>query len=175
MSSNHLKFYINGAWVDPVKPATIDVINPATEEAYTKISAGSAADVDKAVTAARAAFESFSRTSKAERVALLKKIIAVYEKRAEDIAQAVSTEMGAPIAMARHSQGARSDGVRGAARQHADRARRYRRGRPDHALELAVEPDLLQGRPGHRRRLHHDPETQRDRADHRHYLLRSDA
>jgi len=104
MSNNHLKFYINGAWVDPVKPATIDVINPATEEAYTKISAGSAADVDKAVAAARAAFETFSRTAKAERVALLKKIIAVYEKRAEDIAQAVSAEMGAPIAMARASQ-----------------------------------------------------------------------
>src|SRR4051812_43861623 len=73
MSNNHLKFYIDGAWVDPVKPATIDVINPATEEAYTKISAGSAADVDNAVMAARAAFESFSRTAKAERVALLKK------------------------------------------------------------------------------------------------------
>ena len=53
MSNNHLKFYINGGWVDPVKPATIDVVNPATEEPFTKISAGSAADVDKAVAAAR--------------------------------------------------------------------------------------------------------------------------
>ena len=51
--SNALKFYINGAWVDPVKPATLEVINPATEEPYTKISVGSAADVDRAVAAAR--------------------------------------------------------------------------------------------------------------------------
>ena len=54
--SNNLKFYIDGAWVDPVVAKTIDVINPANEEAYTKISAGSAADVDRAVAAARAAF-----------------------------------------------------------------------------------------------------------------------
>jgi aldehyde dehydrogenase (NAD+) len=106
MSNNHLKFYINGQWVDPVKPATIDVVNPATEEVYTKIAAGSAADVDKAVAAARAAFPAFSQTSKAERVALLKRIIASYEKRFEDIAQAVSQEMGAPLAMARNSQAA---------------------------------------------------------------------
>jgi len=104
--SNHLKFYINGAWVDPVKPATIDVVNPATEEAYTKISAGSAADVDRAVAAARAAFPAFSQTSKAGRIELLKRVIAAYEKRVEDIARAVSDEMGAPIAMARHSQAA---------------------------------------------------------------------
>src|SRR5690349_412014 len=106
MSNNHLKFYINGQWVDPVKPATIDVVNPATEEVYTKIAAGSSADVDKAVAAARAAFASFSQTKKADRVALLKRIIASYEKRFEDIAQAVSQEMGAPLAMARNSQAA---------------------------------------------------------------------
>ena len=104
MTSNNLKFYINGQWVDPVKPATIDVVNPATEEVYTKIAGGSAADVDKAVAAARAAFLAFSQTKKAERVALLKKIIAEYDKRAEDIAQSVSLEMGAPLAMARNSQ-----------------------------------------------------------------------
>jgi aldehyde dehydrogenase (NAD+) len=101
---DHLKFYINGEWVDPVKPATIDVINPATEEAFTKISAGTAADVEKAVAAARAAFPSFSQTSKADRMKLLARILEVYQKRAEDIAQAVSAEMGAPIALARQSQ-----------------------------------------------------------------------
>lgn len=102
--SNHQKFYINGAWVDPVKPATLDVINPATEEAYTKISVGSAADVDKAVAAAKAAFPKFSQTSKAERLALLKRILEVYNERAEDIAKAVSDEMGAPMSWARDAQ-----------------------------------------------------------------------
>jgi aldehyde dehydrogenase (NAD+) len=100
----YLKFYINGQWVDPVKPATIDVINPATEEPFAKISAGSPADVDKAVAAARAAFVSFSQTTKEERLALLKKIVAAYEKKFEDIAQAVSAEMGAPINLARTAQ-----------------------------------------------------------------------
>ena len=102
--SNHLKFYINGAWVDPVKPATLDVINPATEEAYTKISLGSAADVDKAVAAAKAAFPKFSETTKAERLALLRKILEIYNRRAEDIALAVSDEMGAPMGWARDAQ-----------------------------------------------------------------------
>src|SRR5215510_11810880 len=102
--SNHLKFYINGAWVDPVKPGTIDVINPATEEAYTKISAGSAADVERAVAAARAAFPSFTLTSKQERLRILRKILEVYNRRAEDIARAVSDEMGAPMSWARDAQ-----------------------------------------------------------------------
>lgn len=104
--SNHLKFYIDGAWIDPVKPATIDVINPATEEAYTRIAAGSAADVDRAVAAARAAFPTFSQTSKADRLQLLGRIIAAYKARMKDIAQAVSDEMGAPIGMALNAQAA---------------------------------------------------------------------
>jgi aldehyde dehydrogenase (NAD+) len=102
--SNHLKHYINGAWVDPVKPGTIDVVNPATEEVYTKIAAGSAADVDRAVAAARAAFPAFSQTSKAERLKLLKRILECYEKRVEDLARAVSDEMGAPMKLAKDSQ-----------------------------------------------------------------------
>jgi aldehyde dehydrogenase (NAD+) len=102
--SNNQKFYINGAWVDPVSPKTLDVINPATEEAYTKISVGAAADVDRAVAAAKAAFPKFSLTSKAERLALLKRILDVYNKRAEDIAKAVSDEMGAPMGWARDAQ-----------------------------------------------------------------------
>ena len=102
--SNNQKFYINGAWVDPVTPKTLDVINPATEEAYTKISVGAGADVDRAVAAAKAAFPKFSGTSKAERLALLKRILEVYNERAEDIAKAVSDEMGAPMSWARDAQ-----------------------------------------------------------------------
>src|SRR5882724_4959984 len=101
---DYLKFYINGAWVDPVAPRTLEVINPATEEAYARISIGSKADVDKAVAAAKAAFPSFSQTSKAERLKLLKRILEIYNERYEDIAQAVSQEMGAPITWAREAQ-----------------------------------------------------------------------
>lgn len=102
--SHHKKFFIDGVWVDPDVPAVLDVIDPSTEEAYTQISVGSAADVDKAVAAAKRAFASFSLTSKEERLELLKRIHAVYLERFEDIAQAVSQEMGAPIAFARDSQ-----------------------------------------------------------------------
>jgi aldehyde dehydrogenase (NAD+) len=102
--SNALKFYINGSWVDPVKPATLDVINPATEEAFARISVGSAADVDRAVTAARAAFPSFSLTSKEERLRFLHRILEIYDRRADDIARAVSDEMGAPMYWARDAQ-----------------------------------------------------------------------
>jgi aldehyde dehydrogenase (NAD+) len=102
--SNALKFYINGAWVDPVKPATLDVINPATEEPFAKISVGTAADVGRAVAAARAAFPSFSLTSKGERLHFLRRILEIYNRRAEDIARAVSDEMGAPMHWARDAQ-----------------------------------------------------------------------
>lgn len=102
--SNHLKFYINGEWVDPVTPATIDVINPATEQVYTQISAGSPEDIDRAVTAARKAFESYSQWSVEQRLELLQRIREVYKTRFEDLAQAVSQEMGAPIDLARGSQ-----------------------------------------------------------------------
>ena len=73
-----LKFYINGEWVEPVTPKTLDVINPATEEPIGRISLGSAADVDKAVQAARIAFETFGRTTREERIALLERIIEAY-------------------------------------------------------------------------------------------------
>jgi len=102
--SHHLNFYINGAWVDPVTPNRIPVINSATEEAFTEISGGSAADVDLAVAAARAAFRSFSRTTPAERLELLETILAIYIRRMDDIAAACAQEMGAPIGFAKDAQ-----------------------------------------------------------------------
>ena len=85
--SHHHQFYINGAWVHPTVARSLDVINPATEQAYTQISMGSAADVDKAVAAARAAFPSYTQTDKATRLALLRRILALYNERAEEIAR----------------------------------------------------------------------------------------
>jgi aldehyde dehydrogenase (NAD+) len=101
---NYLKFYIDGRWVDPIAPNTLDVINPATEDVAGRISLGSAADVDRAVKAARKAFATFGRTTREERIALLERCIAEYEKRREDMAQAITEEMGAPAKLARRAQ-----------------------------------------------------------------------
>ena len=94
------QFYINGAWVDPVAGADFPVFNPATEEPFATISLGGAADAEAAIAAARAAFISWSMTTPAERSAHLKSILEVYQARAADMAEAISTEMGAPIDMA---------------------------------------------------------------------------
>ena len=91
------QFYIDGQWVDPVEENTVAVENPATEETIGHISFGTCADVDKAVAAARRAFESFSQTSKEERLTLLRAIQAEIETRKEELATAVSDEMGAPL------------------------------------------------------------------------------
>jgi len=99
-----LKFYIDGAWVDPVTPRSRPVVNPATEQAMYDVALGSAADVDKAVAAARRAFETFSRTTRDERIALLTRIIEVYKSRMKDIGAAVSDEMGAPLGFAEKAQ-----------------------------------------------------------------------
>jgi len=100
----YLKFFIDGAWVDPVELRPLEVINPATEEVCGRIALGSAADVDKAVKAARKAFASFSRTSRDERVDLLRSIAAEYQKRFSDLADAVTEEMGAPASLAQRAQ-----------------------------------------------------------------------
>ncbi|MDE2466814.1 MAG: aldehyde dehydrogenase family protein [Alphaproteobacteria bacterium] len=101
-----LKFYIDGKWVDPVTPRTLEVIDPAHEEPFARISMGSAADVDKAVAAARRAFETFSRTSKAERLALMQKIVEVYQKRYGEFVETISREMGAPLGLSKAAQAA---------------------------------------------------------------------
>ena len=102
--SNQQKFYIDGQWVDPVGKETLDVINPATEEPIGTIAMGTKEDVNKAVAAAKKAFETFSKTTIEERAALLEKIIEAYKARMGDIAQTVSQEMGAPMSLANAAQ-----------------------------------------------------------------------
>ncbi|KRD19744.1 aldehyde dehydrogenase [Mycobacterium sp. Root265] len=96
----YLKFFIDGDWVDPIQPATLDVDNPRTEQVSGRIALGSAADVDKAVRAARAAFPAWSVTSREDRLAVLGAILAEYQKRMGDLAEAVAEEMGAPPGLA---------------------------------------------------------------------------
>ncbi|WP_306152667.1 aldehyde dehydrogenase family protein [Roseovarius sp. MMSF_3281] len=97
-------FYINGAWVKPSAPNDHNVIDPSNEEACAVISLGSLADTDDAVAAAKAAFPAWAATSKEDRIAALQRIYDAYKERAEDMAQAISLEMGAPIDMARQQQ-----------------------------------------------------------------------
>lgn len=100
----YLKFYIDGQWVDPIEMNTMDVENPATEEPFARIALGGAADVDRAARAARKAFPAWSRTSRGGRLAVLGRIIEEYGKRAHDLAEAISAEMGAPASLAQHAQ-----------------------------------------------------------------------
>jgi len=101
---SYLKHYIGGQWVESDGGRRHLVINPATEEPCTEITLGSEADADKAVAAARAAFDSFSQTSVEERVALLERIIAAYKPRIPDLARAISIEMGAPMGLSMGAQ-----------------------------------------------------------------------
>ncbi|MEJ5975041.1 aldehyde dehydrogenase family protein [Novosphingobium sp. PS1R-30] len=97
----YLKFYIDGQWVDPVTAKTAEVINPATEAVSGTISLGSAADVDKAVAAARRAFETWGETSVKDRLEILEAIQAEYAKRSDELGDAVVEEMGAPVGLGR--------------------------------------------------------------------------
>jgi aldehyde dehydrogenase (NAD+) len=100
----YLKFYIDGQWVDPVELRTLDVDNPTLEQVGGKIAIGSEADVDKAVKAARKAFNTWSQTTREERLDVLEAVLAEYQKRAGDLADAVHEEMGAPPSLASGSQ-----------------------------------------------------------------------
>ena len=101
-----LKFYIDGKWVDPVEARPHDVVNPATEEVYGRISLGSAADVDLAVAAAKRAFEDYSLSSREQRMELLQSILDVFSRRQDEVAEAIMDEMGAPWGLAKGAQAA---------------------------------------------------------------------
>jgi aldehyde dehydrogenase (NAD+) len=98
------QFYIDGKWVNPTEARDFMVINPANEEPIATISLGNAADVDRAVAAAKCAFESYSETSVDERLRLLRRIMEVYQSKMEEMATTISQEMGAPISLSRKAQ-----------------------------------------------------------------------
>lgn len=98
------KFYINGQWVDPLVSNDLAVENPATEESIATISLGAAADVNAAIAAAKAAFPSYSQISVDERIALMENLLKIYMDRYEEMAVAISMEMGAPISFASAAQ-----------------------------------------------------------------------
>jgi aldehyde dehydrogenase (NAD+) len=101
---NAMKFYINGQWVQPLGSKTLEVINPATEEAIESIALGTQEDVESAIAAARAAFDGFASTSREYRIELFEKIIEEYKRRLPDIAAITSQEMGAPMGLATNAQ-----------------------------------------------------------------------
>jgi len=104
MLQEKYNFYISGGWTVPLDGRTLEVIDPSTEEAYAVISLGGQADTDAAVAAARAAFDGWAYSDPRDRLAIVKRILEIYNARAEDMAQAISREMGAPIDYARRSQ-----------------------------------------------------------------------
>lgn len=101
------KFYIDGAWVDPLGGTTMDLIDPATEKQFGRLSLGSAADVDRAVAAAKRAAPSFAATTVDERIALLERILEIYNRRYDEFAEAMRQEMGSPITFASKGQAVR--------------------------------------------------------------------
>jgi aldehyde dehydrogenase (NAD+) len=101
------KFYIDGAWVEPVGGKTMDLIDPSTEKVVGRLSLGNEADVDRAVAAAKRAAPAFAATSVEERIALLERILAAYNSRYDEFAEAMRVEMGSPITFATKGQAAR--------------------------------------------------------------------
>lgn len=104
--SHEKQFYINGEWVDPAQPNDLDVINPSNEEVCATISLGSEADTNAAVAAAKAAFASWSQSSREQRLELMNKLLGIYHTRSDEMAHAISTEMGAPMPVATKMQAA---------------------------------------------------------------------
>ena len=98
------QFYIDGKWVSPAEGEAFIVINPANEEPIATISLGGGTDIASAVRAAKNAFATFSETTPDERLAVLHRIIDVYQAKREEMAEAISSEMGAPISLSRKAQ-----------------------------------------------------------------------
>ena len=168
------RLYIGGEWVDPAGDGTIDVINPSTEEVVGRIPEGTAEDADRAVKAARAAFDSWSQTTPQERSDYMAAIGAKLGERGDELAALIATEMGMPLKLTRMIQVGLPTAsfslipqlmgevaVGGEGGQLADRARARRSGGGDHAVELPPPPDRQQGRPGAGRRLHGRAEAER--------------
>jgi aldehyde dehydrogenase (NAD+) len=101
---NYRQFYIDGEWVNPIEAHDFQVINPANEETIATISLGGTADVDRAVAAAKRAFESYSESTGDDRLALLRRIITAYRSKADEMAETISQEMGCPISLSRAAQ-----------------------------------------------------------------------
>ena len=98
------QFYIEGKWVNPSQARDFFVINPANEQPVAAISLGGSADVDKAVAAAKTAFDSYSESALDDRVKILRRITEIYRQRMEQMAEAISLEMGSPIGLSRTAQ-----------------------------------------------------------------------
>lgn len=98
------KFYINGEWVPPLQADDLQVINPATEQPIAVISMGAPADIDRAVAAAKKAYQTYSQTSVEERLGLLEKLLAIYKRRYDEVARTITLELGAPITMSTQQQ-----------------------------------------------------------------------
>jgi aldehyde dehydrogenase (NAD+) len=104
MSAAYNKFFINGEWIEPAGRSTLDVINPATEKAFATISLGNGDDVDSAAKAAKSAFDSWSNSSIEERKEIISNIIGGLKSRSDEMATAISSEMGAPMGLSKTAQ-----------------------------------------------------------------------
>lgn len=130
-------FYINGKWVAPAEANDLEVIDPSTEEVAAVISLGGQADTDAAVAAAKAAFPSWSMTPVAERIEKLEALLEIYKARSDEMAVAISTEMGAPMTLASTSQvGAGAGHIKSIIR--ALKAFEFERPLGDHAPDNAI-------------------------------------
>ncbi|MDM3870109.1 aldehyde dehydrogenase family protein [Porticoccus sp. W117] len=134
---NLRKFYIDGQWVEPLESTSREVENPATGQSFATTAMGSAADVERAITAARAAFDSFSQTSREERLAMLERLLAGYMERYDEIAAAITQEMGAPISF---SKAAQADTGRGHIQAAIDALKNYQFEESTSSARVVKEP-----------------------------------